>query len=562
MADTATNEDLDFKGYVEDKYNGKLVTTEGGEEIIVQGISDLKFEHLDLEDQRLAMHPDVGWAWGLANDTLEKATAFTAYLFRPKQREAWFSPTPYTAYMGGYGSGKTLVMVLKGFMLCITYPGTRILFMRSTYPQLMSTTIATFMKVMHFFGYQEGIHYRHNISQKKIKIRVGNKESEILYMAAKNEGQTIQDAIQDLQSLEIDWFGADEATGVEERIILAAGNRVGRWGVIKNPVYHQVFLAGNPPMESHWIPRRFDRKLDSHDNPIVDPENYRVLHATSYENAVNLPPGYIKKIEAYPEYLRRAFLLGEWSFQPPEGMPVYKRFNADMYIRPTLQYNHKLPIIRGWDLGVTTVWKACVFAQVDSRGVLLILGEIVDNIAGIKQFGEKIITQGNLWFPKATEFIDYMDPVAFHKSQTDNLSPTDILATIGVGGIPGEESFAVRKDAVVNVFSRILDNGIPGMLLDKKRCDMLINGFLGGYRFKISEEAYGRFSMKPVKDIFSHPQDCVQYICSKIDPGQSKERESDKMQAQIRAMNSDMYKRRHTGRWGKKHPYKVDPRRL
>ena len=98
----------------------------------MQDITDLQFEDLDLEDQRLALHPAIGWAYGLANATLSDATKFRAYLFRPTQRSFFWNSRAYPAMMSGFGAGKSLALTLKAIQICLDFPGTRVLLMRES----------------------------------------------------------------------------------------------------------------------------------------------------------------------------------------------------------------------------------------------------------------------------------------------------------------------------------------------------------------------------------------------------------------------------------------------
>lgn len=50
------------------------------------------------------------------------------------------------------------------------------------------------------------------------------------------------------------------------------------------------------------------------------------------------------------------------------------------------------------------------------------------------------------------------------------------------------------------------------MLINGKKCPILVRGLAGGYRFTKTREGH----LRPVPDkngIFSHVQDCLQYVC-------------------------------------------------
>ena len=531
-----------FRKYIEEKYAGKVVENLHGSQVQVQDITDLQFEDLDLEDQRLALHPAIGWAYGLANATLSDATKFRAYLFRPTQRSFFWNSRAYPAMMSGFGAGKSLALTLKAIQICLDFPGTRVLLMRESYPQLMDTTITTLFKIFNHFKWEEGVHFRHRISRKEITIFVGREQSTILYRPAKNEGQTLQQAISDLQSLEIDWAGIDEATGIEERIYMALQGRVGRFGKVDKVDFRQLAIVGNPPDKSHWIYRRYVQQQEKDGSDVTNPQDYKLYHASTYENKANLPLEYIKRLEAYPEWWKTAFLYGQFSFQPPEGQPVFaKTFKYDTYVRKDLKYHKELTMIRGWDLSPTGVWKACVICQLDPRGILLVLAEVLLDEPGIEKFGQRVLENCSIYFPEATKFLDYGDPACFIKSQTDLMSSADILRKVGVGMLPGEGAIGVRLDAVVNIMERMRD-GQAGMLIDETRCTKLVQGFQGGYRHSVQEETHGRYSLTPVKDIFSHVQDALQYACSKLGIAAPETRK--KLFDKLKELKPEMYKKR------------------
>ena len=54
----------------------------------------------------------------------------------PKQRDFLLSRTRYTAYGGARGGGKSFALRYKLVLLCLNYPGIRVLLVRRSYPEL------------------------------------------------------------------------------------------------------------------------------------------------------------------------------------------------------------------------------------------------------------------------------------------------------------------------------------------------------------------------------------------------------------------------------------------
>ncbi len=546
-------------GYAMDKYGGRVIRDEQYDrDVTVEYIFDLKFEDLDLEDQKLAIK--VGWAWGVhdAGKDLDTCKQLKGYLFTPKQWRLWHAQEKFPAYIGGEGSGKTLIFWLIALRNSFMYPGTRGLFMRATYPQLEKASLPTLWKICAHFGWQEGVQYNHNISKKSITIpiRIGKKviTSEILYMPAKNEGNDIQAIIQDLRSLEIDYAMLDEIATIDELVCRAVRSRVGRWGKIGNPVHRKMIVGGNPPSEGSWIHKRWYQKLDNADNPLKDPDEHTVFVASSYENRRNLAPDIITALESSEDYWKNTFLYGQLGFVPPDGEPIYKNFNYSLFVsNKQLLHSPRTVLLRGWDIGPTAVNKACIVAQLDSRGVLIVLAEFMMLDPGVTKFGEYVKSYTNAWFPDVPGIRDFCDPVAFDISQTDGQSPATKLRDIGIDLIAGEESFQLRYDAVNQTMNRFID-GVPGMYIDGTRCRKLVEGFMGGYLYKIVDLPTQRFSKEPVKNMYSHYHDALQYLCSRLAFVQGRKRdESEKAnrhrQNALRNKRQALLGKKHAVNW-------------
>lgn len=506
-------------GYVMDKYGGRVIRDEQYErDVTVEYIFDLKFEDLDFEDQKLAIR--VGWAWGVAdNQDFDKAKKLKGYLFTPRQWRLWHCLEKFPAFIGAEGTGKTLIFWLFLIRIAMTFPGTRLLFMRSTYPQLLKASLPTLWKIFSHFGWQEGKQYEHHVSNKIISLKFAKGVvSEILYMPSKNEGNDIMSIIEDMRSLEIDAAVLDEIANIDELVCRAVRSRIGRWGKVTNPQLRKMIVGGNPMPEGSWIHKRWYLKLDNDDRPLADPDEHTVFVASSYENRRNLAPDIIETLEASEDYWKNSFLYGRPGFIPPDGEPVYKYFRAHINLFVSdrqLVYNPALPLLRGWDIGPTAKNKAVVIGQLDPKGILIILAELMLLDPGITRFGNFVNEHCNALFPNPSGYRDFCDPVAFHISQTDSRSPAELLQTIGINMIAGEESFQLRTDAVEQVMGRFID-GTPGLLIDATRCPKLVNGMAGGFRYKIVDMPNERFSKEPVKDIWSHYCDALSYLCSRL----------------------------------------------
>ncbi|HSG30161.1 MAG TPA: phage terminase large subunit [Thermodesulfobacteriota bacterium] len=545
----------EFRKYVEEKYKGKKILNEiDNKYITVENIYDLTFEDLDLTDQRTAIRPDVAWAYGVCNHPdLSRATKINAYLFRPNQQKIWTSFVPYIYYEGAYGAGKSLLEVLRAIGLCSMYPGTRVVMIRDTYPNLQRTVLGTMHKVFSHFEWKEGEHYTHNKGEHFFDIKAGTTTSRIMYMPAKNEGETIEQAVKDFGSLEVDAIFIDEARDIDEAIFKALQNRLGRWGKITNPKHRQLMLAGNPAQEDHYLALLFEHGLTSKMEPISNPEDYIFTISSTYENKRNLPEQYIKNLEAMDEYWRDTYLHGKRSFHPPEGEAVYPLFNFERYVaKGPIKYLKGQPILRGWDLGPTGKFKACVVAQRNPGGQLLVLKDYLSDEPGIENFVKNVIEDCQMRFPDTASPLDWADPAAFAGTEMGDMkSPADVMLQLGVGVMKGEKDFSVRKDAVVKLMSKDMYNNLSPMLINPD-CRYIIDGFMGGYHYRLIDRNSGRVGSSPVKNKYSHPHDAFQYLCSKlVVTNLSKKKQITKF---IKNRNKNLYQR--MGRTGRTQPSK------
>ena len=108
------------------------------------------------------------------------------------------------------------------------------------------------------------------------------------------------------------------------------------------------------------------------------------------------------------------------------------------------------------------------------------------------------------------DVIHYGDPSGANKSATDNSSPFDILRReCGFFVHPSTQNPAVRRESVASYMLTLTPEGQPGLQVDPRE-ENIIQGFMGGYQ---RSEDQG---LRPMKNAYSHRQDCIQYVCAKV----------------------------------------------
>lgn len=75
----------------------------------------------------------------------------------------------------------------------------------------------------------------------------------------------------------------------------------------------KAYYDCNPPSEGHWTHRLFITKRSPDTKlPIRDPDSYASCQINPADNKENLPPEFLKELEALPARQRARFYLGQW----------------------------------------------------------------------------------------------------------------------------------------------------------------------------------------------------------------------------------------------------------
>ena len=201
-------------------------------------------------------------------------------------------------------------------------------------------------------------------------------------------------------------------------------------------------------------------------------------------------------------------------WQSFRGQPVFRDdFKRSFHVAPAaiVPYSH-LPIIRGWDFGL---YPACVFTQLWPGMRLVVLHELCESGMGLERFLEEVSRKTTEWFPAASKFFEVVDPAGFARSANDERTAVSMLAdrrTYHLNVTPGMQVPAERFAAVRRFLSRNVA-GEPALLIDPG-CSMVIGGMDGGYHFAYNVS--GQLREKPEKNIYSHPADALQYVCTRV----------------------------------------------
>lgn len=394
-----------------------------------------------------------------------------------------------------------------------------------SYPQLRDTTMRT---VFEWFPQgkrhvQESRYVlRWPISDPGSRHEGSELEVEILFRACDRP-----DDIDNFKSLEVTGAWIDEANEVPEEVKRIIKTRVGRFPR-KCPTRFLIETT-NPmhvehPMYSqfkwNWLPERAPAP------PGVPLKNHLGFWQPPRENEANLRPGY------YDDLISDYADNPDWADLYVEGMPgvtirgklVYANFRKDIHIAKRPLEWAKGILYRGWDNSGNT--PACIVGQLPKPHHFEVLKEFTTDREGIVDFSKRVTEACNSWYPGA-EWIDWGDPAGgntYSRKEGGFTSNAKLmLDECSIKVRSSNQNLVARIQSVDQALARI-----DGLTIDPS-CVRLENGFLGGYCYKIIPGT-GEYSVKPIKNMWSHPHEALQYVLVKLlrstrhQPGRDREK--------------------------------------
>ncbi|MBQ4565780.1 MAG: phage terminase large subunit [Oscillospiraceae bacterium] len=219
-----------------------------------------------------------------------------------KQLEFLRATAAYVGFGGARGGGKSWVVRYKAVLLCLQYPGIQVMIVRKTYPELSENHILPLCRILNCFATKKSDKLAvYKDSKKYILFPNG---SRILFRYLDNE----KDA-ERFQGTEVDVLFVDEATQqsrskIEKLTACVRG---------ANDFPKRCYYTFNPGGEGHdWAKRLFiDRRFEGAEKP----EDYVFIQSLLTDNRALMEqdPGYLRRLEALPPKLRRAWLEGDWN---------------------------------------------------------------------------------------------------------------------------------------------------------------------------------------------------------------------------------------------------------
>jgi len=206
-----------------------------------------------------------------------------------RQILAFEAPERYILYGGAMGGGKTTWLCAYAIELSMRYPGNRGFLSRHELASFRKTTQISLHDIMPW-----ELVIKHNKTEQFYLFKNG---SVIFYGGLGDD----EKAIDRLKSLEIGWFGIDQAEETTEKYFYMLTSRL-RLRTEKGLRYKGLMTANPAP---NWIKVRFiDQAL----------ENHVFIPALPKDNP-HLPPDYEAELRrTLPDELIKPWLEGDWEF--------------------------------------------------------------------------------------------------------------------------------------------------------------------------------------------------------------------------------------------------------
>ena len=272
-----------------------------------------------------------------------------------KQDQALREKHRYVGYGGARGGGKSWFVRWKAVLLCLNYPGIKILITRKTYRELLNNHIAPLMMML------TGV-AKYNKSDKCFTFP---NKSTIWFGYCANDGDLGQ-----YQGAEYDIWFADEAGQFPEEWLTTIDACVRGANSFPKRTYYTL----NPGGPSHGYFKRLfiDRRFTQDEYP----EDYAFIQALATDNKALLEnqPGYLRSLEKLPPKIRQAWLHGSWDvyqgqfFEDFADRPDHYEDRQWTHVIDPFEVPDSWKIYRSFDWGYNKPF-SCGWWAVDHDGV-------------------------------------------------------------------------------------------------------------------------------------------------------------------------------------------------
>lgn len=393
--------------------------------------------------------------------------------FTPSQRDFVYSPDPFPAFVGGFGSGKTAAGIARLMRLKRYCPGQDVAYYLPTYPLIEDIAFQRFPALFE----RNGIDFKLNQQKAVMETALGRIIFRNMEQPDRIVGYEVAHSIVD----ELDTLPIDKARAVWNKII--ARNRQKAVTASGKPVRNTVGVVTTP----EGFRFVYDRWVKN-----ASP-GYALYKAKTADNAANLPADYIENLRnTYTPSLLAAYLEGE--FVNLTAGSIYAEFDRELNgTDATIEAGEALHIGMDFNVGNMSA-VVCVIRH----GEPLALEEIVqvrDTPAIIETIKGRYSKHTITVYPDASG--------GATKSVNASLSDITLLRAAGFTVLAPNRNPSV-KDRIMAMNQMIHNQGKRRLLVNFDRCPTLVEG--------LERQAYNK-SGEPDKTAgFDHLNDALGYF--------------------------------------------------
>lgn len=351
---------------------------------------------------------------------------------------------------GGFGSGKTTAGVIKALRLARDYPGSNGLLARATFPKLNDTLRKEFM-----FWLPK--HWKKSFNKTDNTLELVN-GSVVNFRYVSQRTNEAGEGTSNLLSNTYDYILFDQLEDPEihyKDFLDLVGRLRGstpyvgddptmpttgpRWFMFTaNPTRNWLYRRIVKPKHDHdqglWNPELLCERDADTEQPILDdngkPKPLIALYESStYDNRANLPPDFLKSLEAsYRGQMRDRFLLGKWVGY--EGQ-VFSDFDQAQHVVPHRQMVERFKRVRmqsisvsmveGFDHGLSE--PSCyILAYTDNEDNVHLIDGFYEPGLGVEQLAKRIWEIRDTYGLMENDVL--ADPAIFRKNSAQVVGPT------------------------------------------------------------------------------------------------------------------------------------------
>ena len=426
---------------------------------------------------------------------------------------------------GPIGTGKSVACVMDIFRLASSMPQStdgvrrsRWAAIRNTYPELVSTTIETW--VTWFPMAKINMSGAPIKSWLRLPLPDGTKmELQMWFLSVDNPKD-----VRKLKSMDVTGVWLNEASELSKSTFDMAYGRCARFPPKAECESYPsgMIMDTNPPDVDHWWYQLAEIERPSNCEFFNQPPAIIRKHKDApwegnplAENVKNQVKGiayWLDQTHGKRDEWIRVMLGGEYG-ATMDGKPVYPNYRDDIHCSAdNLEPLRGVPLRLGFDWGRTP---ACAICQLTPRGQFRIIDEVVTpeekHGTGVADFVKNnVVPYLKLKYP-GFEVMACGDPAGVEK-EGDDKSSFDRAAEGGVRCVPAPTNDPEKRIEAVDAFLMMMVDGQPGLQISPK-AHTIRRGFQGRYMYERKNIGgyVPEYKDAPKKNAYSHPHDAVQY---------------------------------------------------